>query len=115
MCKEYGERVPIRKNATNISRLNHGSYNSEEVTGLQHSFWKSISSYQADMCVTFDGDTDLETIFKDVDNKTDEDVVAIGIEGPGASYENFQFEIKQGEYICFEITEAPGKIFEKLF
>jgi len=61
----------------------------------------TISEYQADMCLTFDKDTDLQTIFKDVVVNPAQDIRIYGKHGV--------------EYICFEITETPGKIFEKLF
>ena len=70
-----------------------------------------IMDYQADMCLTFDKDTDLETIFKDVVVNPAQDVRIFGKHG--VSYEDLQ--VMKEEYICFEITEAPGKIFEKLF
>ncbi|EKX31622.1 hypothetical protein GUITHDRAFT_122192 [Guillardia theta CCMP2712] len=71
----------------------------------------TISEYQADMCLTFDNDIDLQTIFKDVVVNPAQDVRIFGKHG--VSYEDLQ--VMKEEYICFEITETPGKIFEKLF
>jgi len=101
-CNKYTKRLEKchDESRLTISRLAAKTPNIEKVT-----------EFQADLCVSFDEDTDLETIFKDVIDQPAADVKIFG--QPGVSYEHF--EIRKGEYMCFEITEKPGKVFEKLF
>ncbi|EKX53964.1 hypothetical protein GUITHDRAFT_100214 [Guillardia theta CCMP2712] len=101
-CNEYSKRLKECHDESHltISRLDPKTPDLKKVT-----------EFQADLCVSFDEDTDLETIFKDVIDQPAADVKIFG--QPGVSYEHF--EIRKGEYMCFEITEKPGKVFEKLF
>ena len=100
-CEEYYKECATRQNdPLKISRME-----SKRIDPA------TISEYQADMCLAFDNDTDLQTIFKDVVVNPAQDVRIFG--KYGVSYENLQ--VMKAEDICFEITETPGKVFEKLF
>ena len=97
-CEEYYKECATRQNdPLKISRME-----SKRIDPA------TISEYQADMCLIFDYDTDLQTIFKDVVVNPAQDVRIFGKHG--VSSEDLQ--IMKEEYICFEITEEPGKIFD---
>ena len=70
-------------------------------------------NFQADMLLKFNDKVDLVSVFKDVIDKPEDDVRLVRVGSRAACFEDIV--VKKGQYVYFEITETPQKVFEKLY
>mmetsp|Transcript_23216 Transcript_23216/g.75522 ORF Transcript_23216/g.75522 Transcript_23216/m.75522 type:complete len:336 (+) Transcript_23216:82-1089(+) len=69
-------------------------------------------NFQCDMCLSFNQDVYLCTLFKDIVDDPGRNVRSVT---PGGSAPFTSVLVRTNHYICFEITEAPEKLFEKIY